>query len=127
MCAAWTCFDVIYKLQSICGMEVRRYLTTGGRNVFSEWLAELADRSAKARIADRIDRLSRGNPGDCKALGGGLFELRIDWGPGYRIYYATIGQTCVLLLCGGDKRKQASDIRRARDYFKDYLQRTRIQ
>jgi len=108
-------------------IEVRRYLTTAGRNVFSEWLAQLADRSAKARIADRIDRLSRGNPGDCKALGGGLFELRIDWGPGYRIYYAVIGQTCVLLLCGGDKRKQASDIQRARDYFEDYLQRTRIQ
>jgi putative addiction module killer protein len=53
--------------------------------------------------------------------------MRIDWGPGYRIYYAMIGQTCVLLLCGGDKRKQASDIRRARDYFNDYLQRTRIQ
>jgi putative addiction module killer protein len=60
-------------------MEVRRYLTAAGRNVFSEWLAELADRNAKARIANRIDRLSRGNPGDCKALGGGLFELRIDW------------------------------------------------
>ena len=57
----------------------------------------------------------------------GLFELRIDWGPGYRIYYAMIGRTCVLLLCGGDKRKQASDIQRARDYFNDYLQRTRIQ
>jgi putative addiction module killer protein len=108
-------------------MEVRRYLTTAGRIVFSEWLAELADRSAKAKIADRIDRLSRGNPGDRKALGGGLFELRIDWGPGYRIYYAMIGRTCVLLLCGGDKRKQASDIQRARDHFKDYLQRTRIQ
>src|SRR5580693_2554111 len=67
-------------------MEVRRYLTTAGRNVFSEWLAELADRSAKARIADRIDRLSQGNPGDCKMLGGGLFELRINWGPGYRVY-----------------------------------------
>ena len=108
-------------------VEVRRYLTVAGRNVFSEWLAGLADAHAKARIADRIDRLALGNPGACKALGGGLFELRIDWGPGYRIYYAMIGRTCVLLLCGGDKRKQASDIRRARDYFKDYLLRTRIQ
>jgi putative addiction module killer protein len=108
-------------------IEVRRYLTTAGRNVFSEWLAELADRHAKARIAVRIDRLSQGSFGDCKVLRGGLFEMRIDWGPGYRVYYAMIGQTCVLLLCGGDKRKQACDIRRARDYFKDYLQRTRIQ
>jgi putative addiction module killer protein len=107
-------------------IEVRRYLRTAGRNVFSEWLAGLADAHAKARIADR-NRLSRGSFGDCKALGGGLFELRIDWGPGYRIYYAMIGQTCVLLLCGGDKCKQASDIQRARDYFEDYLRRTRIQ
>jgi putative addiction module killer protein len=108
-------------------VEVRRYLTVAGRNVFSEWLAGLADAHAKARIADRIDRLAVGNPGDYKALSGGLFELRIDWGPGYRVYYAMIGRTCVLLLCGGDKRKQTSDIRRARDYFEDYLQRTRIQ
>jgi putative addiction module killer protein len=108
-------------------IEVRRYLTTAGRNVFGEWLGGLQDAQAKARIAVRIDRLSRGSFGDCKALGGRLCELRIDWGPGYRIYYAMIGQTCVLLLCGGDKRKQVSDIRRARDYFKDYLQRTRIQ
>lgn len=108
-------------------LEVRRYLTTAGRNVFSEWLAGLADAHAKARIAVRIDRLSQESFGDRKALGGGLFEMRIDWGPGYRIYYAMIGQTCVLLLCGGDKRKQTSDIQRAREYFKDYLQRTRIQ
>jgi putative addiction module killer protein len=108
-------------------MEVRRYLTTAGRNVFGEWLSGLADAHAKARIANRIDRLSLGSFGDCKALGRGLFELRIDWGPGYRIYYAMIGQTCVLLLCGGDKRKQASDIQRARNYFKDYLERSRIQ
>jgi len=108
-------------------MEVRRYLTTAGRNVFSDWLAGLADAHAKARIANRIDRLSRRSFGDCKALGGGLFELRIDWGPGYRVDYAMIGRTCVLLLSGGDKRKQASDIQRARDYLEDYLRRTRIQ
>jgi putative addiction module killer protein len=54
----------------------------------------------------------------------GLFELRIDVGPGYRVYYAMIGRTCVLLLCGGDKRQQSSDIQRARGYFKDYLSRT---
>jgi putative addiction module killer protein len=72
----------------------------------------------------RIDRLSLGNFGDCKALGGGLFELRIDWGPGYRVYYALIGRACVLLLCGGDKRKQVSDIRRALEYLKDYRERT---
>jgi putative addiction module killer protein len=77
----------------------------------------------------RIDRLQAGNFGDCKSLRGGLFELRIDWGPGYRMYYAMIGRTltgrtCVLLLCGGDKRKQSSDIRRAGEYLRDYLERT---
>jgi len=65
--------------------------------------------------------------GDCKSLGGGLFELRINYGPGYRLYYAMIGLTCVLLLCGGGKRKQSSDIERARDYLQDYRERTRIQ
>jgi putative addiction module killer protein len=95
--------------------------------VFSEWFAELADANAKARIADRIDRVEDGNFGDCKSLGGGLFELRVHYGPGYRIYYAMIGRACVLLLCGGDKRKQSADIKRAREYLHDYRERTRIQ
>src|ERR1700730_7544696 len=107
--------------------EIRHYLTPSGKDVFGEWLFHLADIRAQAKVAARINRLAAGNFGDCKALGGGLYELRIDWGPGYRVYYAMIGQTCVLLLCGGDKRRQASDIQRARGYFKDYLQRTRIQ
>jgi putative addiction module killer protein len=107
--------------------DVRYYLTQTGRDVVDEWIAELADNRVEARILARIERLSGGNFGDYKSLGGGLFELRIDVGPGYRIYYAMIGRTCVLLLCGGDKRKQSSDIRRARGYFKDYLERTRKQ
>jgi putative addiction module killer protein len=108
-------------------IEVRRYVTRAGRTVFSEWFAALADRLAKARIRDRVDRLALGNFGDCKSLGGGLNELRIDWGPGYRIYYAMVGLTCVVLLCGGDKRKQSADIERAREYLKDYRERTLIQ
>lgn len=95
--------------------------------MFSEWFAKLADATAKARIRDRLDRLELGNFGDSKSLGGGLYELRINWGPGYRVYYGMIGQTCVLLLCGGDKRKQSSDIQNAREYFQDYKERTRIQ
>ena len=105
-------------------MEVRRYLTASGRDVFGEWLSELRDVRTRAKIVARIDRLSAGNFGDCKALRGGLFELRIDWGPGYRVYYAVVGKTCVLLLCGGDKRKQSSDINRALEYLKDYRERT---
>ena len=68
-----------------------------------------------------------GNVGDCKSLGGGLFELRIDWGPGYRVYYAIAGRELVLLLCGGDKRKQQADIDRAHQYFEDYKKRSRTK
>ena len=105
-------------------MDVCRYLTGSGRDVFGEWLSGLRDARTRAKIMTRIDRLSAGNFGDCKALRGGLCELRIDWGPGYRVYYALVGKACVLLLCGGDKRKQASDIKRALDYLKDYKERT---
>jgi putative addiction module killer protein len=108
-------------------VEIRRYVTRAGKRVFSEWFAELADVNAKAKIRDRVDRLAQGNFGDSRSLGGGLHELRIDWGPGYRLYYSMIGRTCVLLLCGGDKRKQSSDIERARVYLQDYRERTRIQ
>jgi len=67
---------------------------------------------------------SRRELGDCKSLRQGLFELHIDWGPGYRVYYAMIGRECVLLLCGGDKRKQPADIERALEYLKDYKERS---
>jgi putative addiction module killer protein len=107
------------------GIEVRRYQTAGGKDVFGEWLEGLKDTRTKAKILARVDRLSLGNFGDCKALRDGLFELRIDWGPGYRVYYGKIGQACVLLLCGGDKRRQSADIRRAAEYLKDYRERTR--
>ena len=105
-------------------MQLRRYLIGSGRDVFGEWQAGLRDARTKAKIVARIDRLSAGNFGDCKALRGGLFELRINWGPGYRVYYALAGRACVLLLCGGDKRKQSSDIKRALEYLKDYRERT---
>ena len=105
-------------------MELRRYLTASGRDVLGEWLAGLRDTRTKAKIVARLDRLSAGNFGDCKALRGGLFELRINWGPGYRVYYALVDRVCVLLVCGGDKRKQSSDIKRALEYLKDYRERT---
>jgi putative addiction module killer protein len=68
--------------------------------------------------------MAAGNFGDCKSLGEGLHELRIDWGPGYRVYYAMVGRASVLLLCGGDKRKQPSHIGRAAEYLKEYRERT---
>jgi len=106
-------------------MEVRRYLTGSGRDVFGEWLAGLRDARTRAKIIARIDRLSAGNLGDCKSLGGGLWELRIDWGPGYRVYFALVGGERALLLCGGDKGKQSSDIKRGLEYLEDYRERTR--
>jgi putative addiction module killer protein len=106
-------------------VEVRHYINNAGKDVLDEWLSLLTDPRAQAKIAVRINRLAAGNFGDCKSLGRGLYEFRIDWGPGYRIYYAMIGQRCILLLCGGDKRKQAADIERAVAYFDDYKIRTR--
>ena len=105
-------------------IELRHYTTAGGRDVFEWWLASLRDDRAEARIDARINRLARGNFGDCKPVGGGICELRIDYGPGYRVYYSMVGQTCVLLLCGGDKRRQSADIAKAQEYLKDYKRRS---
>lgn len=102
---------------------IRRYVTRGGKDVVGQWLRDL-DTNARARVAARIDRLSLGNFGDCKSLRKGVSELRIDWGPGYRLYYGMLGRMCVLLLCGGDKRKQSADIERAVEYLEDYKERT---
>ena len=105
-------------------MEILRYLTASGKDVFGQWLEDLNDARAASKIVVRIDRLSAGNFGDCKSLRDGVSELRVDWGPGYRVYYAMAGRTCVLLLCGGDKRKQSADIKRAVEYWNDYQRRT---
>lgn len=105
--------------------DIRHYLTSTGKNPFEEWLDSIKDCRTAARIAARIARLAVGNFGDCKPLRDGIWELRIDWGPGYRVYYAMSGRTCVLLLCGGDKRRQSADISRAIAYWNDYQQRSR--
>ena len=80
---------------------------------FDGWLRALKDEGAKARIARRIERLAQGNPGDVKPVGSGVSELRIDYGPGYRVYFADRGKVLIVLLCGGDKRTQDRDIKRA--------------
>jgi putative addiction module killer protein len=108
-------------------VEIRHYTAANGRDVFESWLATLEDNQAEARIDARINRLTRGNFGDCEPVGGGVWELRIHYGPGYRVYYAMVGQKCVLLLCGGDKRKQSTDIAKAVEYLKDYKQRSKSQ
>ena len=104
--------------------EVRYYLSATGKNVFESWLESLGDDVAEARIDARINRLAHGNFGDCKPVGGGAWELRINWGPGYRVYYAMVARRCVLLLAGGDKRKQSADIAKAIAHLKDYKLRS---
>jgi putative addiction module killer protein len=83
--------------------------------VFAEFLNGLRDRQASARITARIDRLAAGNPGDVKPIGDGLSELRVDHGPGYRVYYKQQGQVLIVLLCGGDKGSQKRDIAKAKE------------
>jgi putative addiction module killer protein len=80
---------------------------------FSAWLHRLRDPNAVARIVARIRRMEQGNPGDTKSVGKGILEMRIAYGPGYRIYYSHRGARIVILLCGGDKRTQQQDIKRA--------------
>jgi len=83
--------------------------------VFDDWYRHLRDRQAKARIAVRIDRLADGNPGACRHLAGGISELKVDTGPGYRIYYTERSGQIIVLLVGGDKDSQSADISRAMD------------
>lgn len=104
--------------------EIWYYTTASGRDVVEEWLDSLRDANAEARISARLARLAAGNFGDCKPVGNGVWELRIDYGPGYRLYYALTGRKVVLLLSGGDKRTQAADIKRAIEYWKDFSRRT---
>lgn len=80
---------------------------------FDSWLGKLRDRQARLRIVARIDRLAHGNPGDVKPVGQGISEMRLTYGPGYRVYYLQDGDTLILLLCGGDKSTQREDIAKA--------------
>jgi putative addiction module killer protein len=88
-------------------------------NEFRDWLRRLKDANAVARIVARIRRMELGNLGDSKNLGGGLMELRVDYGPGYRVYFMHRGASLVVLLCGGDKRRQQQDIKRALELIEE--------
>ena len=108
-------------------VELRYYQTSSYERPFIEWLGRLNDQQARTRIEARLARVAVGNFGDVEPVGEGVMELGIDWGPGYRVYFARLGQVVVLLLCGGDKRTQHKDIKRAKDYFRDYKARTAQQ
>lgn len=104
-------------------LEIRHYLTRDGKDPIVEWLAGLRDMQAKAAVIRRLNRLEQGNFGDFKPLRDGVCELRIDVGPGYRVYYVRSARTVLLLLCGGTKRNQNSDIDRACNYWRDWRSR----
>ena len=105
-------------------VELRYYQTSLGEQPFVAWLQGLNDRQARARIEARLARVAVGNLGDVEPVGAGVLELRIDWGPGYRVYFSRLGNVIVLLLCGGDKRTQQRDIKRAKAYFEDFKARS---
>ena len=102
------------------GYEIKIYKTATGKCPFQQWLHDLDDLRAKAAISLRLERIGLGNFGNCKALGDGINELKIDIGPGYRIYFSTIGRQVILLLCAGDKRSQKKDMATAKAYFQDF-------
>ena len=104
-------------------MVIRHYLTESGKDPFQQWLDELTDQKGRVVVQRRIDRIINANFGDHKFCRDGVWELRIDFGPGYRVYYGREGKTIVLLLCGGSKRTQSADINQAVRYWRDYNRR----
>jgi putative addiction module killer protein len=100
--------------------EVVAFRMRDGKVPFEQWLDELNDKRAVARVLARLARVRQGNPGDCKPVGDGVSELRVDYGPGYRVYFGQKGRTLVVLLCGGDKRTQERDIRRAKQFWMEF-------
>ena len=105
--------------------EIQLYTTATDCVPFLEWFNTLRDVKTQTIIDKRLDRVRLGNLGDPKSVGSGVFELKIDYGPGYRVYFSPAGTAIVLLLVGGDKRSQDKDILKAQEYWKDYEQRQR--
>jgi len=100
--------------------EIQNYVKADDSSPFEEWYNSLRDNKAKNRIQLRLARIQEGNLGDYRSVGEGVFELKIDYGPGYRVYFGQIGSIIILLLCGGDKSSQDRDIRKAKEYWADY-------
>ena len=113
-----------YKMPRVTRMiTVNEYKDGRGRSPYSVWLGRLKDSKAKARIILNVDKMELGMFADAKPVGGGVSELRIHFGPGYRVYFAKSGNEIYLLLCGGDKSSQIKDINRAKRYWVDYKMR----
>ena len=101
-------------------IEIQYYRNPNGRQPFTEWFESIRDKNTRNRIGQRLKRLEDGNSGDCQSVGGGIFELRLHFGPGYRIYFGQIDNRLILLLCGGDKTSQQRDIELAKSYLIEY-------
>ena len=99
---------------------LQEYITLAGNNPFAEWLRSIRDKTTRARIRTRLSRLRLGNFGDARSVGEGVYELRLDFGPGYRVYYGLADETVVLLLGGGDKRSQPRDIQEAKQHWQEF-------
>ena len=104
--------------------EIRHFVSAGGVDLFNDWLKRVRDPVAKVQIVKRVNRMEQGNFGDNSFVGDGVWEMRIDVGAGYRIYYARAASQVMLLLCGGDKRTQDADIKDARKHWKDWQGRS---
>ena len=96
------------------------YEKSNGKSPFSQWLSALKDIKARAVIRARLNRIQLGNFGDCKSVGEGVVELKIAYGPGYRVYFGREGELIVVLLCGGNKASQSKDISQAKTFWKEY-------
>jgi len=103
--------------------EVIYYETMDGKSPFREWIYSLKESMTRNKIRVRIDRVSLGNLGHCRSVGQGVTELKIDYGPGYRVYFGQKGASLIVLLWGGDKSSQKRDIKIAQDYWDDYRRR----
>jgi putative addiction module killer protein len=103
--------------------EIRHYLSADGKDIYFDWLRQVRDPIAKVQIVKRVNRVELGNFGDHKFCRDGVWEMRVDVGGGYRVYYAQSGSQVVLLLCGGDKRTQDADIERAVRHWQDWQRR----
>ncbi|HZQ11778.1 MAG TPA: type II toxin-antitoxin system RelE/ParE family toxin [Pseudolabrys sp.] len=105
-------------------LEIRYYVAADGRQPFAEWFADL-EPVTRARITRAIARMEQGNLSNVKPVGGGVLEVRIDFGPGYRVYFGRDGETLVILLTGGSKKRQQRDIEAAAAFWQDYKRRAR--
>jgi putative addiction module killer protein len=106
--------------QSVTPKTIKAYKDEDGNEPFTAWFRNLKDTHAKARIEVRLRRLESGLYGDCEPVGEGVSELRMFFGPGYRVYFGEEAGNIIILLCGGDKDSQKQDIKKAKEYWKEY-------